>query len=146
MESIPSIIAGKTIKTDELRLTIADKTGTILYIEDNVSNIELIEQILADQRSGIQLITTINGNQAVCLAKEYSPDLILLDLNLPDIHGSKVLQLLLAEIQTRDIPVVVISADAMSHQVQLLLKAGARNYLTKPIDIVSFLKVVDEWI
>ena len=122
------------------------KTGTILCIEDNASNIELIEQILSYQHSGIRLIACTNGNEAVKLAKEYTPDLILLDLNLPDIHGSKVLKLLKAEIQTMNIPVVVISADAMPHQQKRFLEAGVQNYLTKPLDIKDFLHEVDLYI
>lgn len=136
----------KPIITDAKNSTLANTPSTILYIEDNVSNIELIEQILSYQHSDIRLITTMYGSQAVDLAIEYSPELILLDLNLPDIHGSKVLELLLAEIRTRDIPIVVISADAMPHQREMMLNAGAGNYLTKPIDAVSFLRVVDDLI
>lgn len=119
--------------------------GTILYIEDNVSNIELIEQILSAQRSNIRLISNMNGKQAVQLAINYNPDLILLDLNLPDIHGLEVIKLLQSEEKTKAIPVVVISADAMPKQIEKLFLAGARNYLTKPLDIPAFLLEVDKW-
>ena len=120
--------------------------GTILYIEDNTSNIELVEQILSLQRPEIKLISNINGNNAVSLAVKYQPDLVLLDLNLTDIHGSEVLKLIFANKITRNIPVVVISADAMSKQVESMLNAGAKNYLIKPIDVSEFLKVIDEYI
>jgi CheY-like chemotaxis protein len=119
--------------------------GTILYIEDNVSNIELIEQILSAQRSNIRLISNMNGKQAVQLAINFNPDLILLDLNLPDIHGLEVIKLLQTEEKTKAIPVVVISADAMPKQIEKLFLAGARNYLTKPLDIPTFLLEVDKW-
>jgi PAS domain S-box-containing protein len=122
------------------------KQGTILYIEDNESNIELVEQILSSERSNIRLISNVNGKQAVSLAIEFTPDLILLDLNLPDIHGNEVLALLQSEQRTKSIPVVVISADAMPKQIEKLLKAGARNYLTKPLEISAFLVEVDRWI
>lgn len=137
------------IKSGKLNLfggLAANKRGTVLYIEDNASNIELIEQILTNQRSNIRLITTMQGGQAVKLGIEYSPDLILLDLNLPDMHGSKVLQFLQEEERTKNIPVVVISADAMPQQLEKLRKAGARHYLTKPLDVSEFLKVIDEYI
>jgi len=117
-----------------------------LYIEDNFSNIELVEQIIASQRLNITLISNIHGMETVQLAIKYQPDLILLDLNLPDIHGYDVLMLLQAEIKTREIPVVVISADAMPLQLAKLLKAGARNYLTKPLDVPAFLQEVDKWV
>ena len=122
------------------------KTGTILYIEDNVSNAELVKDIISDHRPAIQLVSSMYGVTAVSLAAEYKPDLILLDLDLPDIHGSKVLGNLQADKATSSIPVVIISADAMPKQIERLLHAGARNYLPKPLDIKEFLSMIDEWV
>jgi PAS domain S-box-containing protein len=122
------------------------KTGTIVYAEDNISNAELVLAILENHRPAIHLITSKYGLQAINIAIEKKPDLILLDLDLPDMHGSKVMEILQANTVTRNIPVVVISADAMPGQIDNLLKAGARDYLTKPIDIEVFLRVVDEWL
>lgn len=119
--------------------------GQILYVEDNQPNIELIEQIFSLQRSGIRLVVCKKGRDVVKVAKEKKPDLILLDLNLPDIHGSEVLEQLKADKITKDIPVVVISADAMPQQLEKLIKAGAKNYLTKPLDIKEFLEVIDTY-
>jgi PAS domain S-box-containing protein len=120
--------------------------GTILYIEDNASNIELLEQIIAARRPDIRLISNPTGGNALTLALEHSPDIILLDLNLPDIHGSKVLENLKQDVTTKSIPVVVISADAMPHQVEKLIKIGATKYLTKPLHVLDYLKVIDEYI
>jgi PAS domain S-box-containing protein len=120
--------------------------GLILYIEDNISNIELVEQVLINQRPGIRLISNTSGMEIVKLATEFNPDLILLDLNLPDMHGSEVLELIQADPTTKPIPVIVISADAMPHQLEKIMKLGAKDYLTKPSDVFSFLKVVDLWI
>ncbi len=125
---------------------IALNSGTILYIEDNASNIELLKSIFLHHRPGYQLITNKYGKETVNLAIVHTPDLILLDLNLPDIHGSEVIKLLQLEEQTKTIPVVVISADAMPKQVDSLLKAGAKNYLVKPLEISTFLRVIDKWI
>jgi PAS domain S-box-containing protein len=125
---------------------ITGKTGTILYIEDNLSNIELVEQILSSQRIDIELLTEIHGKKTVQLAIKHQPDLILLDLNLPDIHGSVVLEQLQAQEKTKGIPVVVISADAMPQQLNKLLNAGAKNYLTKPLDIPEFLRMIEEFL
>lgn len=122
------------------------KKGLILYIEDNLSNIELVEQILYGERSGIELLTELHGSKTVQMAIEYQPDLILLDLNLPDIRGCEVLEQLKANERTKDIPVVVLSADAMPQQLNKLLKAGAKVYLTKPLDIPEFLKTIDKYI
>ena len=130
----------------DLDVKLAHKTGTILYIEDNLSNIELVEQILTSQRSDIDLVTNINGRLAVPLAIEHKPDLILLDLNLPDIHGSEVLFLLQNNKETKSIPVIIITADAMSDQYKKLIDLGAKNYLTKPLDLITFLDEIDKYI
>ena len=123
-----------------------EKAGTILYIEDNASNTELVKQILLDHRLAIHLVSSMQGAQAVSLAIKYAPDLILLDLDLPDIQGFEVIRLLQAEEKTKEIPVVIISADAMPHQIEKLIKSGSKDYLTKPLDIKAFLQVVDEWV
>jgi CheY-like chemotaxis protein/two-component sensor histidine kinase len=119
-------------------------SGTLLYIEDNTSNIQLVEQTIDRHRPSIHLITEMYGKNTVKLAKDYKPSLILLDLDLPDIHGSEVLKLLQADKKTKSIPVVILSADVMNSQIEKLLKAGAKNYLTKPLDVVEFLKVLDD--
>lgn len=119
------------------------KTRTVLYIEDNLSNLKLIEQILS-YRPTIRLLTTTSGKVSLDMARDRSPDLILLDLNLPDLPGPDVLLALQADLRTRDTPVIVVSADATPRQIERLIAAGARAYLTKPLDVQQFLKVVDE--
>jgi CheY-like chemotaxis protein len=117
--------------------------GRILYIEDNLSNLTLVEQMLSEQPQ-IELLTAMQGSLGLDLARKHLPDLILLDLHLPDLQGHEVLAQLRADKLTREIPVVVISADATTRQIQRLLAAGARNYLTKPLDIGQFFRVIEE--
>jgi signal transduction histidine kinase/CheY-like chemotaxis protein len=117
--------------------------GTLLYIEDNLSNLRLVERIIA-RLPGVKLIAAIRGRLGLDLAREHRPDLILLDLHLPDVPGDEVLRRLRQDPQTRDIPVVVISADASPGQVKRLLETGARAYLTKPIDIAQLLALLQE--
>jgi CheY-like chemotaxis protein len=117
--------------------------GKILYIEDNLSNLTLVEQMLAEQPH-IELLTAMQGGLGIDLARKHLPDLILLDLHLPDLRGHQVLARLRQDERTRHIPVVVISADATARQMQRLMAAGARNYLTKPLDIGAFFRVIDE--
>jgi CheY-like chemotaxis protein len=105
-----------------------------------------VQQIVEMKLSGVNLITNASGLKAVQLASEHQPDLILLDLNLTDIHGSEVIQRLKKEPLTRDIPVVIMSADAMTEQIDRMMSLGANNYLTKPIDIGLFLKEVDKYL
>jgi len=120
--------------------------GTILYIEDNVSNIELVEQILLTSRPNIRLVTNMYGKQTVQLAIQNKPILILLDLNLPDMHGADVLSALKATPETASIPVLIISADAMPRQLENMRLSGAEGYLTKPLEIPLFLEEIDRYI
>ena len=117
----------------------------VLYIEDDPVNFTLVERIL-EFRPALKLMHARSGESGVELAQAYSPRLILLDLNLPDMHGSEVLRQLQREPATAQVPVVVLSADATPSQIERLLTAGARNYLTKPFDIDPFLAVVDEMV
>jgi CheY-like chemotaxis protein len=117
----------------------------VLYIEDDPVNFTLVERIL-EFRPALKLMHACSGESGVELAQAYCPRLILLDLNLPDMHGSEVLRQLQREPATAKVPVVVLSADATPSQIERLLTAGARNYLTKPFDIDPFLAVVDEMV
>jgi signal transduction histidine kinase/CheY-like chemotaxis protein len=115
----------------------------IVYIEDNVSNLNLVERLI-DRVPGVRLIPAMHGKLGLDLARQHHPDLILLDLHLPDMHGREVLKQLKADPMTAAIPVVILSADATPGQVELLIEAGAANYLTKPIDIELLLKTISD--
>src|ERR1051326_8726476 len=115
----------------------------ILYVEDNVSNRELVERALR-HRPMYQLIAVARGEEGVAAARQHQPDLIILDLHLPDIWGDEILRRLQLDPVTAAIPVIMLSADATPLQVERLLAAGAKDYLTKPIDIRHLLRVVDE--
>ena len=117
----------------------------VLYIEDDPVNFTLVERIL-EFRPTLKLMHARSGGSGVEMATVNHPRLILLDLNLPDMHGSEVLRQLQREPATANVPVVVLSADATPSQIERLLTAGARNYLTKPFDIDPFLAVVDEMV
>jgi CheY-like chemotaxis protein len=115
----------------------------VLYVEDSEPNFRLIESILED-RPGTDLSWAATGQKGLEMARTQNPQLILLDLDLPDIHGSKVLEGLQAQPGTAQTPVIVISADATPSQIERMLTAGARNYLTKPFEIRRFLCMFDE--
>jgi len=117
----------------------------VLYIEDDLVNFTLVERIL-EFRPALKLLHACRGETGVEFAQIHQPKLILLDLNLPDMHGSEVIQKLQSDPSTATVPVVVLSADATPSQIERLLAAGARNYLTKPFDIDPFLAVVDEMV
>jgi PAS domain S-box-containing protein len=116
---------------------------TVLCIEDNPSNLTLIEQVLS-MRPQITLLTAADGARGTELARAHRPELVLLDLNLPDMKGADALARLKTEPDTGDIPVVVLSADATPEQAERLIAAGAAAYVTKPIDVQQFLGAVDD--
>jgi two-component system sensor histidine kinase/response regulator len=126
----------------EERAHVASVERTILYVEDNLSNLTLVEQMLAEHPQ-ITLVTAMQGRLALDLARQHRPDLILLDLHLPDMPGWDVLSELQRHEGTAAIPVVIISADATARQIKRLMAAGAQAYLTKPIDIAEFFRVLE---
>jgi CheY-like chemotaxis protein len=122
---------------------VGEASSTVLYVEDNASNLRLVERIIA-RRPGLVLLHAATGRGGLDLARAHRPRVILLDLHLPDIHGEQVLEELVRDPRTADIPVIIISADATPRQIARLTAAGARAYLTKPIDIATFLAALDD--
>ena len=114
----------------------------VLYVEDVAANVDLVTHILK-RRPDIELSTVALGSTALDRAREERPDLVLLDVHLPDMNGEQVLQQLRAEPATCDVPVVVLSADATRHQQDRLHAAGAAAYLTKPISVPHLLSTLD---
>lgn len=117
----------------------------ILYIEDNPINLQLVEQALSDQTQ-VKLLSAMQGGTGLQFAEQHHPDLILLDAHLPDISGMEVLRRLQKMDVTRAIPVIILSADAMPDQIKQFIQAGARDYLTKPLDIKEFLQTIEKWL
>jgi signal transduction histidine kinase/ActR/RegA family two-component response regulator len=115
----------------------------VLYVEDNIVNIELMQTLFTRLRPGVKLVSTMMGGLAVDLAREHAPHLILLDVNLPDIDGGEVIRRLHADGRTRAIPVVMVSADAIPSGIERFLSAGAIGYVTKPIEVARLLEFVD---
>jgi signal transduction histidine kinase/ActR/RegA family two-component response regulator len=110
---------------------------TILYIEDNLANIRLVERILAGHPD-LELLTSMQATLGLDLAREHRPDLVLLDLHLPDMEGEEALRRLRAAPETSAAEIVVVSADATDERVKRLLAVGANDYLTKPLDVHKF--------
>ena len=115
---------------------------TVLYVEDMVENLRLVEQVLK-QRPSTTLIPAMLAGVALDLARQHRPDLILLDLRLPDMPGRDVMQQLRTDPATRNIPIVILSANATPRHIDELLAAGATAYLTKPIRVRDLLQTLD---
>ena len=116
---------------------------TFLYIEDNLTNYELVKQILME-RPQINLLHAVDGKTGIELSMKHSPNLILMDINLPDMNGKIVFKKLKDNPLTSSIPVIALSADAMQSDIQEALNLGFGNYITKPIQITPFLEKIDE--
>lgn len=121
-------------------LTLAETT--ILYVEDNLANLALVEQIL-QARPGTQLLAAMQGRLGLHLARQHRPRLILLDLQLPDMSGEDVLRSLREDGVTRSIPVIVLSSTPGVGGGRRLRELGAVTVLTKPLDVLAFLRAVD---
>ena len=113
----------------------------ILYTEDNLSNLALVERVLR-RYAGVELIAAMKGSLGLELASQHHPNLVILDIHLPDMSGLEVLQHLRGE--HPDLPVVVVTADATPHQAEAARRLGATEYLTKPLDVRGFLAAINE--
>ena len=129
---------------DALTTLLADDARPyVLHIEDNAASFQLVQEIFQEMPE-INLHRADCGRAGLSAVQTRIPQLILLDLDLPDIHGSEVLLTLQKEPATARIPVIVISADATPSRIERMLAAGARNYLTKPFDIPRLLIMVEK--
>jgi len=115
---------------------------TLLYVEDNPANLKLVEQLIA-RRPDMRLLSALNGNLGIELARANRPDVILMDINLPGISGIEALQILRADPATAHIPVVALSANAMPRDIEKGLRAGFFRYLTKPIKVDQFMDTLN---
>ena len=120
------------------------RPASVLYVEDNVSNLRLVERVL-ELRPGWRLTHAGDGATGLDLALSGVFDLVLLDQNLPDLHGLEVLRQLRSRENRLDVPVVILSADAAPGKVTRALNAGASDYLVKPFSVEGLLAVLDEY-
>jgi len=115
---------------------------TMLYVEDNPANLALVEQLVA-RRDDLTLLSAVNGNVGVQMAREKLPDLILMDINLPGISGLAALKTLQNDPATAHIPVIALSANAVPRDIEKGIEAGFYRYLTKPIRVDQFMETLD---
>ncbi len=114
----------------------------ILVVEDNEKNMKLLRDVL--QAKGYRTLEAITGGQAVELATGHAPDLVLMDIELPDIDGVEALRLLRADERTVSIPVLALTAQAMHGDRERFLAAGFDGYVSKPVNIVELVDTVRE--
>ena len=118
------------------------KVRTVLHIEDHAANLSLVERVF-ETRDDLRLLAETDGRSGLARARAEQPDLILLDLHLPDLSGDEVMRRLHTGPRTNGIPVVIISADATPGQIERLRGLGVRDYVTKPFRIDALLQAID---
>lgn len=116
----------------------------ILIVEDNDLNAKLFRDLL--EAHGHETIATRDGMDAIDIARNHSPDLILMDIQLPEISGLDVTRQLKADPGLRRIPVIAVTAFAMKDDEQKILQAGCEGYISKPISIVPFMETIESFL
>ena len=125
------------------RSTPEEAVYKVLCVEDNEDNLMLVQDIVA-RHPGLELLTARDGKAGIDVAREQVPDVILMDISLPDISGLQVLKLLALDAVTAHIPVIALSANAMPHDIAAGFESGFFDYLTKPIRIEALLHTLEE--
>jgi CheY-like chemotaxis protein len=144
--TLPRAIDPDTVRSelDPLESAPAEYHRRVVhYVEDNETNVEVMRGILA-QRQQVQMEVSVTGLDGLAAVRAKRPDLILLDMHLPDISGLELLRHLKSDRETANIPIVVVSADALAQQITDALEAGAERYLTKPVSVGELLGVLDD--
>lgn len=119
------------------------ETKTVLVVEDNALNLKLFVDLL--DYHGYRTLTTTFGRTAIELAQQHRPDLVLLDIQLPDITGMDVAHQLKAHEDTQAIPIIAVTAFAMAGDRQQVLASGCDDYLAKPFNVQAFLRMVERY-
>jgi two-component system, cell cycle response regulator DivK len=116
---------------------------TVLVVEDNDLNLKLLNDLL--EYHGYTVVTTRLGEAALELARRYRPDAILMDIQLPDISGVEATRRIKADQETRTIPIIAVTAFAMPGDEANILASGCDAYVSKPFNVLEFLRLVDHW-
>jgi two-component system, cell cycle response regulator DivK len=116
----------------------------VLIVEDNELNMKLFEDLLSAH--GYTTFKTRDGTHVLELAREHKPDLILMDIQLPEVSGLEVTQWLKAESDLKHIPVVAVTAFAMKGDEEKIRQGGCEDYISKPISIVDFIQIVRKYL
>ena len=117
---------------------------TVLIVEDNELNMKLFNDLL--EANGRATLRSTSGVEAVKLAREHRPDLILMDIQLPEVSGLEVTRWLKDDVDLRDIPIIAITAFAMKGDEEKILQGGCEAYISKPISVAKFLETVNRFL
>lgn len=118
--------------------------GRILIVEDNMDTYELVRFIL--EKNGYDTFLAMNGRDGVNAAKKQSPDLIIMDLSMPEMDGWTAIRLIKENAQISSIPLIALTAHALPGDRQRAMDSGCDEYVTKPMDLLELIETVDSWI
>ncbi len=130
------------IRQSEVESIFASSRRTLLYVEDNPANLKLVEQLIS-RRKDLKLVSATDGNMGIELARSHQPDVILMDINLPELCGYSALKILREDPKTAHIPVIALSTMAIPHDIEKEGDAGFFRYLTKPLEVDEFMNTLD---
>lgn len=125
-------------------MTETVQTKTVLVVEDNELNMKLFHDLL--EAHGIQTVETRNGNEVLSIARSKKPDLILMDIQLPEVSGLDVTKWLKDDPELRHIPVIAVTAFAMKGDEQKIREGGCEDYISKPISVTHFMDVISKYL
>ena len=116
----------------------------VLIVEDNELNMKLFHDLL--EAHGYETLQTRNGMDALALAREYRPDLILMDIQLPEVSGLEVTRWIKDDPELRTIPIIAVTAFAMKGDEEKIREGGCEDYIAKPISVTKFLEAVQKFL
>jgi two-component system cell cycle response regulator DivK len=119
-------------------------TQTVLIVEDNEMNMKLFNDLL--QAHDFNTIQTPSGHNALKLTLEHRPDLIIMDIQLPEISGLDVTKAIKADERVKNIPIIAVTAFAMKGDQEKILEAGCDGYISKPVSVTNFIKTISEYL
>lgn len=119
-------------------------TKTVLIVEDNELNMKLFHDLL--EAHGYGTLETSNGNEVMDLARTNKPDLILMDIQLPEVSGLDVTKWLKEDDDLKNIPVIAVTAFAMKGDEQKIREGGCEDYISKPISVTNFIEVIEKYL
>jgi len=139
----------KKLKTPPLRVTVENRTmdaraKTVLIVEDNDLNMKLFHDLL--EANGYNILQTKDGMEALDIAREHRPDLILMDIQLPEVSGLEVTKWLKEDENLNRIPVVAVTAFAMKGDEEIIRDGGCEAYIAKPISVMHFLETIRKFL
>ncbi|HPD82886.1 MAG: response regulator [Alphaproteobacteria bacterium] len=117
---------------------------TVLIVEDNELNMKLFHDLL--EAHGIGTLETRNGKDVMNIAREKAPDLILMDIQLPEISGLDVTRMMKADEDLKSIPIIAVTAFAMKGDEEKIRESGCEDYISKPISVVGFIEVIKKYL